>query len=82
MAKREILQINTPEGEAILANGQLWDWGMNDAGQLGYGTPATQTAPKQVPGITDALMADGGRDYSVLLRGSAAVLGRSRSAQR
>jgi len=54
---------------AIGTNGQLWDWGHNDNGQLGYGMTSTrQTTPRMVVGISDAVEAHGGRGYTVLRR--------------
>lgn len=39
---------------AVTADGQLWCWGNNDAGQLGTGDTTATNAPVQVPGITSA----------------------------
>ena len=53
---------------AITTTGQLWDWGFDDAGQLGDGSTANRLTPQQIPGISNAVMAGGGRNYTVLLR--------------
>ena len=35
----------------VKADGSLWAWGQNDAGQLGDGTTINRTQPVQVPGL-------------------------------
>lgn len=52
-----------------MTSGALWDWGLGTTGQLGIGTAVTKKSPVQVTGIANAERADGGADYSVLLRG-------------
>jgi alpha-tubulin suppressor-like RCC1 family protein len=56
---------------AVTAGGALWDWGQNDFGQLGDGTITRRRSPIQVPGISDAVEAHGGRGYTVLRRNTA-----------
>jgi alpha-tubulin suppressor-like RCC1 family protein len=55
----------------VTADGQLWDWGQNDFGQLGDGTTTRRTRPVHIPGISDAVEAHGGRGYTVLRRNTA-----------
>ena len=55
----------------VTADGQLWDWGMNDFGQLGDGTTTRRTRPVHIAGISDAVEAHGGRGYTVLRRNTA-----------
>jgi alpha-tubulin suppressor-like RCC1 family protein len=61
---------------AITSDGQLWDWGMNDFGQLGDGTTTKRTRPVHIAGISNAVEAHGGRGYTVIRRDVAARLAR------
>jgi alpha-tubulin suppressor-like RCC1 family protein len=55
----------------VTADGQLWDWGQNDFGQLGDGTTTRRTRPVHIAGISDAVEAHGGRGYTVIRRNTA-----------
>jgi alpha-tubulin suppressor-like RCC1 family protein len=49
-------------------SGQAWCWGRNVEGELGLGTASdTETAPMQVPGITDCAQITGGLHHTCLL---------------
>src|SRR5438876_836787 len=51
------------------ADGLVWDWGVNDAGQLGNGSLANSNVPVQVSGLSGVLLVTGGYNYSVALMG-------------
>jgi len=55
----------------VTSDGQLWDWGQNDFGQLGDGTLTRRTRPVHIAAISDAVEAHGGRGYTVLRRNTA-----------
>jgi alpha-tubulin suppressor-like RCC1 family protein len=55
----------------VTADGQLWDWGQNDYGQLGDGTTTRRTRPVHIAGVDDAVEAHGGRGYTVVRRNTA-----------
>ena len=40
---------------AITASGEIFTWGSNGHGQLGYGTPASDSAGNSTPRLVDAL---------------------------
>ena len=53
---------------AVLEDGTLRAWGLNDAGQLGDGTTQNRTSPVPVVGVTgaDAVVAAGGYNFAVV----------------
>lgn len=56
-------------GVAVLADGTVWSWGGNDAGQLGNGTRRGSATPVQalLPRGTDAVEVAAGRHHTVAL---------------
>lgn len=75
---------------ALDTDGQVWAWGYNRYGQLGQGTPGSDTlneeplsVPTLVPGITDAVYVTRGYDHSLVLHqdGSVSAFGRNRYGQ-
>lgn len=68
---------------ALHADGSVWTWGDNNAGQLGYDAPADcgrsanipcQRTPRQVPGIEDAVAIAAGFDHTLVLLRDGQVL--------
>ena len=54
---------------AIKTNGEMWNWGRNENGELGInegGSPTKQNSPYQVPGTTWAQVATCGRQCGML----------------
>ncbi len=49
------------------ADGTVWTWGYNDAGQLGDGTGVSRDRPVQVTGLTGAVAIAGGAEHSLFL---------------
>jgi Alpha-tubulin suppressor and related RCC1 domain-containing proteins len=50
---------------AVLENGQLWCWGANAYGQLGFGDLIQHFVPEQVTAITDPVVhVDGGENHT------------------
>lgn len=61
---------------ALSADGQVWSWGGNAEGQLGYATPQPASAiPKQIPGLSDVVEIVAAPGASLFLRKDGAVLG-------
>ncbi|WP_164013759.1 RCC1 domain-containing protein [Pyxidicoccus trucidator] len=60
---------------AVRDDGTLWAWGLDGAGQIGDGAPASfgVEAPVQVSGLTGVLAADAGGGHSMALRGDGTV---------
>lgn len=54
-------------GLALTANGQIFAWGTNNAGQLGNNSTTSSSTPVQVQNITNAIYIGAGRDHSVAL---------------
>ena len=54
-------------GLAITADGRVFGWGRNDAGELGNGTTVESDSPVQVPGISGALAVSGGDDHTLVV---------------
>jgi alpha-tubulin suppressor-like RCC1 family protein len=55
-------------GAALKADGTVWVWGANAAGQLGLGTTTAQSLAVQVPGVSDALAVSAGAAQTYILR--------------
>ncbi|MFO1496787.1 MAG: beta-propeller domain-containing protein [Verrucomicrobiota bacterium] len=53
---------------AVQADGSLWTWGANAAGQLGNGTTDDQLQPVRVADLTDVIQVAGGHEHSVALK--------------
>lgn len=49
---------------ALRADGSVWTWGYNHAGQLGDGTTTTRNSPVRVPGTRTYTVVAAGRDMS------------------
>lgn len=49
---------------ALLANGGVWCWGLNDQGQLGDGTAIDRSQPSQVAGLSQVTHLAVGQDHS------------------
>ncbi|MCC2639425.1 MAG: repeat domain protein [Moraxellaceae bacterium] len=61
---------------ALGADGQVWSWGGNAEGQLGYATPQPASAiPKQIPGLSEVVEVVAAPGTSLFLRKDGAVLG-------
>jgi alpha-tubulin suppressor-like RCC1 family protein/fibronectin type 3 domain-containing protein len=55
-------------GAALKADGTVWVWGANTAGQLGLGNTTSQRLAVQVPGVSDALAVSAGAAQTYILR--------------
>jgi hypothetical protein len=68
---------------AIKADGTLWAWGRNQAGQLGDGTTEDQSSPVQVGTATNWLAVAAGHHHTVAVRsdGTLWAWGRNQSGQ-
>lgn len=53
---------------ALKANGTLWAWGYNNAGQLGDGTTTNQISPVQIGTDTNWKQFDGGEDFTLAIK--------------
>jgi alpha-tubulin suppressor-like RCC1 family protein len=62
-------------GAALAADGSVWTWGLNYAGQLGYPTPGQDSSPTphQVPGLSGVRQVAAGHDFTVALRSNGEV---------
>lgn len=61
---------------AIANDGSVWGWGWNDQGQVGDGTTGfanCRSSAFQVPGLTNAIAAATGHNFSVVLTGDGSV---------
>jgi aspartate aminotransferase len=60
---------------AVAADGSVWTWGLNYAGELGYPTPGQDSSPTphQVPGLADVKQVAAGFDFTVALRSNGEV---------
>jgi alpha-tubulin suppressor-like RCC1 family protein len=56
-------------GYAILANGELWDWGDNTKGQLGDGTTTTRRTPKRVVALSGVESVAAGPQHACAILG-------------
>ncbi len=53
---------------ALKANGTLWAWGYNNAGQLGDGSTTNQISPVQIGSDTDWKQFDGGENFTLAIK--------------
>ncbi|REE99718.1 alpha-tubulin suppressor-like RCC1 family protein [Thermomonospora umbrina] len=60
---------------AVKADGTVWAWGQNSAGQLGDGTTTGRTTPVQVAGLTGVVAVAAGGDFSLALKSDGTVWG-------
>src|SRR5690348_7451385 len=58
---------------AVRADGSVWAWGDNGAGELGNGTTVSHFSPTQVPGLTGIRQVSAGPDYALALRSDGTV---------
>ncbi len=58
---------------AILKNGTVWAWGLNQFGNLGIGNTTSHHLPVQVKGLTEMIAIAGGRDHSLAIKKGGAV---------
>jgi len=61
------------DGYALAADGTVWDWGYNAAGQLGNGTDDNTSAPAQVPNLSNVVAIDASGPEAVVLKGDGTV---------
>jgi alpha-tubulin suppressor-like RCC1 family protein len=59
---------------ALLANGGVQAWGLNDYGQLGDGTTTDRYSPREVPGLTDIIAIAAGGYHSLALRSNGRIM--------
>lgn len=52
---------------AVVKNGELWTWGANDMGQLGYGSNSFEQMPARVPGLTGVTHVATGASHTLAL---------------
>jgi alpha-tubulin suppressor-like RCC1 family protein len=60
---------------ALLADGTVWAWGGNGAGQLGNGTTSGRLLPNQITGLSGIVSITSGTQHSLALRSDGAVFG-------
>ena len=53
---------------ALKADGTVFSWGANNAGQLGNGTTVNKTLPVQVSGLSDVIAIDCGNGHSLAVK--------------
>jgi len=53
---------------ALKADGTVWAWGLNNAGQLGDGTTTNRATPVQVSSLTDVVLIGAGAFHSVAVK--------------
>ena len=53
---------------AVMANGTLWSWGSNAAGELGLNSRGFTGRPAQVRGLRDVVAAEAGARFSLAVR--------------
>ena len=58
---------------AILNNGTVWAWGLNQYGNLGTGNTVSHHLPVQVKGLSQIIAIAGGRDHSLAIKKGGAV---------
>ena len=58
---------------AVAANGTVWAWGANYAGQLGDGTTVDRKRPIRVSSLTHVIAVAGGQSHSLALRSDGSV---------
>ena len=58
---------------AVAADGTLWAWGANYAGQLGTGTRSDSRRPVRVPSLTHVIAVAAGQSHSLALRSDGSV---------
>jgi YD repeat-containing protein len=58
---------------AVDANGAVWVWGANNAGQLGDGTTTDASSPLQVPGLSGVTAVAAGGNQSAALKSDGTV---------
>ena len=63
----EVVSLANSSGAAVMADGTLYMWGLNDEGQLGDGTNITRTRPVQILKDEDVIFASLGEFSSAAL---------------
>ena len=58
---------------ALQSDGTVWDWGLNDYGQLGDTTTTTQYVPEQVSGLGSVTAVAAGYSHTVALKSDGTV---------
>ena len=60
---------------ALTANGRVWTWGDNNAGEIGLGLTSTvgMNAPVQVPGLSNVIAVSGGDGFTAALLSNGTV---------
>ena len=58
---------------ALMSDGTVYAWGLNDVGQLGDGTTTTRTAPIQVSGLETVTEIAAGENHTVALKSNGTV---------
>lgn len=60
-------------GMALRADGTVWTWGENSAGQLGDGSTTNRTTPVKVPGLIDVVAIATGTSHSLAMTADGTV---------
>jgi serine/threonine protein kinase/alpha-tubulin suppressor-like RCC1 family protein len=70
-----VLQVSAGENHtcALLRDGTVRCWGMNEAGQLGLGSDGNQAVPMAVEGLTGAVRISSGYHHTCALQGNGAL---------
>lgn len=58
---------------ALLDDGTVWTWGLNESGQLGDGTTAARVQPRQVVGLSGVVRVSAGRCHTLALKADGTV---------
>ncbi|MCL2047828.1 MAG: hypothetical protein FWG87_03780 [Defluviitaleaceae bacterium] len=72
----DVIAVSAARGQytvAVKADGTVWAWGNNDAGQLGDGTTIRKTTPVQVVDLTGVVAVSAGNGHTVALKADGTV---------